>query len=168
MIKPGVVSAVVVLAFAGFVGYYSIHQPTQQKRRELQDRLSLERQTQALKENLIRDVEEIEQLRRRLPSKPETGWLLQAVGDVAKAESIQLASISPEEPTRLQDAARLSVSLRFLASYHQLGRFLGALENSPNFLWIDTMEVSRDQATGAAQVALTVSSMWIPPFTISP
>ena len=168
MIKPGVVSAVVVLAFAGFVGYYSIHQPTQQKRRELQDRLSLERETRALKESLIRDAEEIDQLRSRLPSRPETGWLLQTVGDIAKAEGIQFASILPEDPTRLQDAARLSVSLRFLASYHQLGRFLGALENSPDFLWIEAMEVSRDQAAGAAQVALTVSSMWIPPFTISP
>lgn len=168
MIKPAVVSAVVVLAVGGFVGYYSIHQPAQQKRRELQERLSLEREIRALKESLIRDVEEIDQLRSRLPSRPETGWLLQVVGDIAKAEGIQFASVSPEDPTRLQEAARLAVSLRFLASYHQLGRFLGALENSPNFLWIETMEVSRDQAAGAAQVALTVSSVWIPPFTLSP
>ena len=167
MIKPGVVSAVLVLALASSVGYYGVHQPTQQKRRELQDHVSLEREMQALKESILGGVEESEQFRRRLPSKPETERLLQVVGDIAQVEGIRLASIAPEDPKRLQDVARLSVSLRFLTSYHQLGRFISALENSPDFLWIETMEVSRDQATGAAQVALTVSSMWVPPFTLS-
>ncbi len=167
MIKPGVVSAVLVLALTGSLGYYSVHQPTQQKLRELQDHVNLERQTQALKESILGGVEEVEQLRKHLPAKPETEWLLQAVGGIAQAEGIQLASIAPENPKRLQDVAHLSVSLRFLTSYHQLGRFISALENSPNFLWIEAIEVSRDQTTGAAQVALTVSSMWVPPFTIS-
>lgn len=168
MIKPAVVSAVLVLALAGSLGYYQIHQPTQQKLGELKDQVSLERETQALKESILGGVEEIDQIRRRLPSKPETEWLLRAVGDIAQVEGIQLASIAPEAPQRLQDVARLSVNLRFFTSYHQLGRFISALENSPHFLWIETMEVARGQATGDAQVSLTVSSMWAPSFTISP
>ena len=168
MIKPAMVSAVSILVLAGFVEYAHIYQPAQQKRRQLQDRLNLERQTQALKVGIISGLDEIERLRSRLPSKPETEWLLKAVGDIAKAEGVQLDVVTLEEPRRVQDTARLSVSLSFRTSYHQLGRFISALENSPKFLWIETMEVSRHQATGAAEVALTVSSMWVPPFAVSP
>ena len=168
MIKPAVVSAVLVLVLAGFMGYAHIYLPAQQKQHQLQDRLNLERETQALKEGIISGLDEIERLRSRLPSKPETEWLLKTVGDIAKAEGVQLDSVALEEPKRLQDAARLAVSLNFHTSYHQLGRFISALENSPKFLWIEAMEVSRHQATGAAEVALTVSSMWVPPFAVSP
>ena len=168
MIKPAMVSAVSILVLAGFVGYAHMYQPAQRTQRQLQDQLNLEHETQALKEGIINGLDEIERLRSRLPSKPETEWLLKTVGDIAKAEGVQLDLVALEEPKRLEDAAHLSVSLSFHASYHQLGRFISALENSPKFLWIETMEVSRHQATGAAEVTLTVSSMWVPPFAVSP
>lgn len=165
MIKPAVVSGVFVLALAGAFGYYGIHQPTQQKRRELQDQLSLERETQVLKEGIVRGIEEIDFLRARLPANAEPESLLQTVGDIARAQGIQLASVAPEDPKRVQDAVRVGVILRFVTSYHRLGKFLSALENSPYFLWIEGMDVARD-STGAAQVTLTVSSMSVPPMTI--
>lgn len=166
MIKPAAVTGVIVLALAGTFGYYGIHQPAQQKRQELQEQLSYERETKLLKESIVRGIEEIDALRKRLPAKPETEWLLQAVGELARSQAIQLVSIAPDEPKRVQDAVRLGVTLRFVTSYHQLGQFLSALENSPNFLWIETMDVARDMASGGAQVSLTVSSMWVPRYTI--
>ena len=164
--KPAVMSGVIVLALAGAFGYYGIHQPAQQKRQELQQQLNLERETKLLKESIVHGIEDIDALRKRLPAKPETEWLLQTVGELARSQNIQLASIAPDEPKRVQDAVRLGVTLRFVTSYHQLGQFLSALENSPDYLWIETMDVTRDPASGGAQVSLTVSSIWVPPFAI--
>lgn len=166
MIKPAVVSGVFVLALTSAFGYYGIHQPSQQKRLELHEQLSRERDTQVLKESIVGGIEHIDRLRKQLPEKPEVESLLHIVGELAQAQGIQLTSITPEDPKRVQDALRLAVTLRFSASYHQLGQFLSAVESSPYFLWIETMDVSRNPSTGAAQVNLTVSSMWVPPFTL--
>lgn len=166
MMKPALVSGVLVLALAGAFGYYGIYQPTQQKQHELHEQLSRERDTQVLRESVLGGAEEIDRLRQYLPEKPETESLLDAVDQLAKAQGIRLTSISPEEPKRVQDAQRLAVTLRFATSYHQLGQFLSALESAPHFLWIEGMDVSRDVSSGSAQVTLTVSSMWVPPFAI--
>lgn len=166
MMKPAVVSGVLALALAGAFGYYGIHQPTQRKQDELREQLSRERDTQALKESILGGAEDIDRLRQYLPEEPETESLLHVVDELAKAHGIQLASISPEEPKRVQDAERLAVTLRFATSYHQLGRFVSAIESAPHFLWIEAMDVSRDVSSGSAQVTLTVSSMWVPPFAI--
>lgn len=166
MIKPAAASGMIVLAVASAFGYYGIHQPTQQKRQELQDQLNLERETKLLKESIVRGIEDIDALRAHLPDKPETEWLLQAVGELARSHNIQLASITPDEPKRVQDAVRIGVTLRFMTSYHKLGQFLSALENSPYFLWVEAMDANRDASGGRAQVSLTVSSMWVPAFKI--
>lgn len=162
--KPAVFSGVMVVAFAGYFGYHTIYLRGQQRMSALRAQLTARQQAQVRQGDIARVVSEAAQLRKRLPPAPDTEWLLQEVGKIARQEGVQLASIAPQEPKRLQDATSLSVSLKFTSSYHQLGRFISALENASLFLWIETLDLSRSRM-GTAQVDLTVSTAWVPSLT---
>ena len=80
---------------------------------------------------------------------------------MAEQTGVQLASIVPQSPTKLEAFTRLVVALQFQASYHQLGEFVSALENSTAFLRVDQLEVVRVRQ-GIAQIGLTVSTVHVP------
>ena len=162
--RPAVLCGVVVVALAGYLGYYGIYLPDQRKLSTLREQLTKEQETQELAGGLVHSLEEVEQLRKRLPQAPETERLLQEVGRIAQQEGVQLISIVPQEPKGLQDVTRLAVTLKFVSSYHQLGRFVSGLENAPLFLLVETLNLSRDRED-VAHVEMTVSTVYVPPLT---
>lgn len=164
MIKPALVSGVMIVALTGYLGYHTVYLSGQRKLSALREQLANQQQAQELGGGILRSLKEVAQLHKRLPPAPETEWLLQEVGKIAQQEEVQLISIVPQEPKRLQDVTRLSVALKFVSSYHQLGRFISALENSPLFLWIETLDLARGRGS-LAQVEMTVSSVWVPALT---
>ena len=162
--KPALLSGIPIVALAGYLGYYGIYLPDQRKLSTLREQLTKQQQTQELAGIVAHSLEEFEQLRKRLPQAPETERLLQEVGKIAQQEGVQLISIVPQEPKGLQDVTRLAVTLKFVSSYHQLGRFVNALENAPLFLWVETLNLSRDRED-VARVEMTASTAYVPPLT---
>ena len=166
--KPVVLSAVlasmVVIPVAGYLGYQNVSLPKQRQLARLRQQLAEEQETQALRVQLAKALDDAERLRKRLPPEPNTEWLVSEIVKLASEEGVQLGSIMPQHPKRLQaqDATQLSVALKFNASYHQVGRFLSAVERAPSFMWAEEVTLNHAQADQALpDVQLTVSTIYV-------
>lgn len=159
--KPALVSGAIVLAFAGYFGYNHVYLQEQQEVSKLREQLTEQQQTQELRSQVALSLEQIERFRKRLPTEPETEWLVREVGRLAEEAGVHLTSIVPQSPKKLEEFTHLAVALQFAASYHRLGKFISILENSPAFLKVEALEVSRVQGA-TAQVGLTVSTLYSP------
>jgi len=163
--KPAWVSGVIVLALAGYFGYYNgIYLPNQKRLRKLQEQLTQQQQTQELRAQLAQSLEQVEQFRKRLPPEPETAWLVREVGKLAEDTGLQLTSIIPQTPRQLSELTHLAVAIEFVTSYHTLGEFISRLESSKAFLRVDELGVARGaDETKPAQVRLIISTLYVPP-----
>ena len=164
-IKPTLVSGLIVLCFAAFFGYNTIHLQHRQRLQQLHAQLSEEQATQALRVQTAQTLKDIERLRKRLPQEPETEWLVREVGRLAQGAGVQLTSINPQAPKPLQDATQLTVSVQFTAPYHQLGGFLSTIESATSFLRVDSLDIlpSHSAATEhAADIRMTISTFSVP------
>ena len=165
--KPTMVSGLIVLCFAAFFGYNTIHLQHRQRLQALQAQLNEEQATQELRVQVAHTLKQIERLRKRLPQEPETEWLVREVGRLAQGAGVQLTSINPQAPKPLQDATQLTVSVQFTAPYHQLGGFLSTIENASSFLRVDSLDVSPSRTAAAdehaADIRMTISTFHVPP-----
>ena len=166
--KASLLSAIIVLAVAGFFGYKIIseHQSEAQRLREqLQQESELGNRQAQLEESLGL----VELYRRRLAPGQDVVWLLRTVGELANEADIHLSAISPQPPKHRGDFTQVSVSLRLTASYHQLGRFLSRLESAEHLLRVDKLNLA-SKASGdgpsEAEVELVVSTMYLPPLRL--
>lgn len=161
-LKPAMVSGLLIAAITGYVGYHAIYLKQQGQLRVMQAQLQEQQQTQALREQVAGALSEVERLRKHLPQELDTGWLGREVNRLAEEAGIQLASITPQSPRKLEAATVLTVTLRLTTSYHRLGKFVGMLESAPTFLQVNEAILTRN-ADGMADVQLTVSTLHVPP-----
>ena len=159
MLKPSLIAGAIVLAFAWHVGYHH-YQQSQQAIHILEQRLSEEQATYALRAAVAHSLEELEQFRQQLSPTQDTEWLVSQVTTLAQEAGIRLSAIVQQEPRTLQGVTLLAVTLQVKASYHQLGQFVSQLENAPVLLRVDEMTLgNRDQ--DGAQMRMTVSTMYL-------
>jgi Tfp pilus assembly protein PilO len=162
--KPILVSGIIVALLACYFGYNGIYQPSQRQVKQLQTQLAEAKATQALRERVAQSLDRYEQLRKQLPEDAAMEWLLREVTKRAEEEGIQLQSILPQDRRDLRDASQYSVHLQLSASYHQLGKFIGALEQIKPFLWIEECVISKS-AQDQPQVRLIISTLYVPPIS---
>ena len=161
--KPMMVSGIIVTALAGYVGFQGIHAPTQRALQKLDQQLAEERTAQELRVNVARSIEDFERLRKRLPAEASSEWLLREVTRRAEEEGIRLHSIVPQDRKELRDGTQFSVHLQLMASYHQLGQFLSSLEQSSPFVWVEDVQILRQNDSDPPKIRLTVSTLSAPP-----
>ena len=159
--KPLVVSGIIIALLAGYIGYHGIYLPTQRQVKRLDTQLAEAKATQELRERVAGSVNRFEQLRKQLPQDASTEWLLREVTKRAQEEGIQLQSILPQDRRDLRDASELSVHLQLSTSYHQLGKFVSALEQSTPLIWIEECTITKG-AQELPQIRLVVSTMYVP------
>lgn len=159
--KPSVISGVAILVVSGLFGYQRVYVSSRQELSRLREQLREQQQAQELRVQLARSLQELERFQQQLPPEPETEWLIREVGRLAQKAGVQLASITPQNPTKLDAFTRVAVTLQFQASYHQLGEFVSAIENATSFLRVDQLEVSGGQQR-TTPILLTVSTVYVP------
>jgi type IV pilus assembly protein PilO len=156
------VSGVIVLAFAWFFGYHNgIYLPNKAKLTKIREQLAQQEKLQALRREIADSYAAIEGFRQWLPKKPETEWLVREVGRLAEEDGVQLTSITQQNPRQVQDFTLLAVTLRCVATYHQLGKFISALENTLPMIRIDDLDIARS-SQDTVQANLSLSSLHIP------
>ena len=167
--KPTLLVAVIGVALGGFIGYHTVYAPKQEQARLIAvqaDRRQADQQTQDDTATLL---QHIEQYRKRLPSEPEPSWLVQEVVALGRRLGMEFTTIAPELPQETPQSVRLSVTLHFDATYHELGTFLDAIERSDAFIRVEHFDLSnqqdvrRDRDDRKASVQLVVSTVYFPP-----
>ncbi len=162
--NPSLISGVLIAAIAGAVGHQTIYRDSRRTMTVLQAQLADFQQTQGLREEVARSLAEIEEFRNRFSQNPDTEWLVGEVSRLAERAEIQLTTILPASPKKvegLEGLMTLSVALEFTASYHQLGKFLSIVESAPVLIRVDELTLARSEQ-GRAKVQLTVSTLYVP------
>ncbi len=152
------------VVLAGLFGYHGIYAPKQKQVRVIQTQITDEQTNQQAQANVAGLLKQVEQYRDRLAPEPDTSWLAREVVALSKGVGVQLSAINQDAPQAVKKFTRLSISLQFSASYHQVGQFLDALERSDRFLHVDRLDMGRPAEDGkSAIVRLTVSTFYVPP-----
>jgi len=160
----------IIVAFAGWLGYYTVYRGQEAERARLQAALHEERTNQRNQADVAAVLEEIERYRQRLSPTADTSWLVKEVLALADAVGVQLTRIVPEPTRDLGGVSRLGLDLQFLASYHELGAFLDRLEHAPPFIRVDRVELMPTGTTGQDQKAtshVVLSTFYVPPVALS-
>ncbi len=165
--KPTLVSGLMMLALTSVLGYHNIYRPHQARVQALEKQLIEQRQTQELREQVARSLEELERLEQQLPREPETEALVREISKLAEEAGVQLTSIIPQSPKPLRGFTHLSVQLQVVTSYHELGKFISVLENAKPFINIDELGLGQRDPSGSTQARMTVSTLAPAPGTSS-
>ncbi len=146
--KPTVLLVAIGVAIGGGVGYYTFYTPNVERARVIEQRRAQAQADYQAREDVARLLAQVEPYRQRLSPEPDPSWLSREVVASARDAGFELTTITPNtvEPSAL--ASRVGVTLQFVATYHQLGQFLDAIERAQTFLHVDRLQLSPFGQTG--------------------
>ena len=163
--KETLLAGTILVALSGLFGYHGIHAQQRAQVSALQTSLRVAQQNQQAEAEVAAVVQQVRHVGRRLSPTPDPSWLVGEVVKIADTAGVQLASIVHEayHPDS-RGFARLGVSVRFDATYHELGTFLDSLERADAFLRIDGVRASTSvQDLGQGSLQVTLSTVYSPP-----
>ena len=167
--KPTLLVAVIGVALGGFLGYHSLYAPKKEQARLIDVKAAQRQADQQAQDDTATLLKQIEQYRKRLPPEPEPSWLVQEAVALGRQLGLELTTITPDLPQETPQYTRLSVSLQFDATYHELGTFLDAIERSDAFIRVEHFDLTsqrdatRDREVGKASVRLILTTFYFPP-----
>ena len=166
--KASLLVAVIGLALGGFVGYHTIYAPKREQARLIVIQAAQRQADQQTQDETATLLRQVEQHRKRLPPEPEPSWLVQEVVALGRQLGLELTTITPDLPQETPQYTRLSVTLQFDATYHELGTFLDALERSEAFIRVEHIDLSnqrdalRNHDDSKASVRLVLTTYSVP------
>lgn len=165
-IAAGLVGLVVV---AG-LGYFLLISP------KLQERATLQQQTEALRAEVSKATAEAANLRpfrmqaealrkrlqaakERLPSEKEMPRLYRQLTDLAFQSGLHVAVFAPKAPADQEDVAQVPIAMTCEGSYHQLGTFLARVSRLPRIVDLgDFRLIGIERPTGTVRAELTLET----------
>lgn len=164
--RPTLLLAAMGLALTGLFGYHAIYARQQAQQRVIQAQIAEAQSDETAQAEVAALLQRIDGYRKRLPPEPDPSWLVQQATALMNDAGLQLVSLTQEAPHTLPASAftRLAITLQCRGNYHQLGRFIDQIEQSPSFIRVETLDISpsgdRD-ATPAIRMVLT--TLFVPP-----
>lgn len=172
-ISVQILGPVLVPVVAAAIGWYGIDQPQRARRLQTQTAYAEEQR----KITLQRDIADREALlgayRERLSTTADTDWLINQSALLAARAGIQFKTVKPDPPSAERGYTRLAVTVESLATYHELGRFVGHVESAQPFIRVERVKIGAASATdeaaadgrasaGRRKVLLTLSTIHLP------
>lgn len=104
----------------------------------------------SMKEAIESYNKKIGQYEKTLPTEDGIPGLLESLSEMAKNANMRIAGIVPIEHKVPEAGNRvykeIPITITAKAGYHELGRFLSALESSDRFMKVTDMEIRADKA----------------------
>jgi Tfp pilus assembly protein PilO len=140
----------------------------QAKEKEIQivrSQKAVEEQKNAVLEEIGLFEKKLEKLKKGVNSK-EPEIAMDKIGDLAKVSLVQVAKIIPLKEAVLGVYTKYPYELALSAKdYHQIGKFISALENSPDMYMVESLVINNNDAseTDHISASLTVYTIMINP-----
>lgn len=161
--KAPLLTGVVAIAVAVPLGY-NIHRHAQAQLRAIRQRIAQEQMLQRTQTEIGATLEQVERYRKRLPSEPNTSWLVNEIVTLTEQANLQLSTITQTPPQVFPQFTRLAIEIELSASYHQLGTFLDRLERAEQFIQVEHLEMlSGNEKDGNVRIRLMLSTIYLPP-----
>ena len=156
------------------VGWYGIYRPQRARlQAALADQVE-EQQKTAVQRDIAAREALLRSYRERLPKTADTDWLIAQSALIAGKTGMPLTTVTPAQPIAEQGYTRLAITVESAATYHELGRFVSALESAQPFIRVDDVKVeaAMPAATGGTaaggapanrhKITLTLSTLYLP------
>jgi len=101
-----------------------------------------------MNENLELLTAALEDYERQMPPEPKLDDFIGQLHEVARAKSVELASVRPGEPVERERYAVLPLQVRADASFAELYEFLYAMSQVPRINKLDRISVHRSGGNG--------------------
>lgn len=164
-VKPALISGIIIIGISCFLTY-QIYTEQQQKALLIQQETLRISELQEERSRVVEKLSLLEAYRRRLAPSSDTVWLVRQIGKLSSETGVVLASIDPQKPHPLGEFIQYGVSVRFQATYHELGVFLAEIESSEHYLHVDrTILVAEPSIEGSTRASLQmkISTLFLPP-----
>ena len=99
----------------------------------------------------------LDNLKKNFDAKePTTG--MEKIGDLAKSASVQIAKISPLKETVSAVFTKYPYGMSLTAKdYHQVGKFISLLENSPDNYTVENLVINNNAASGSSMISASLT-----------
>ncbi len=111
---------------------------------------------QAVLRNITQLEAERETYRQQLAQTSDVSWLVEMLSRISKKTGVKITSIVPLESQRVRRYEKISLRLKAVCGYHELGNFVSQIENYDKLVKASEMNVQR-QGGPAASTALDVT-----------
>ncbi|MEX2345039.1 MAG: type 4a pilus biogenesis protein PilO [Balneolaceae bacterium] len=94
-----------------------------------------------------------------LPDDDQMSAIINQIFNEAGAAHIQLNQMRPAEQTEFESHIQIPVAITLMGTYHEIGRFVNAIEQSDYLMKVDEIEIRAEQETGtplAGQILIKV------------
>jgi Tfp pilus assembly protein PilO len=146
----------VILVVVGIIAF-SLYQKNEEEKARLNARIGEEKKKSKVLESIDNSEKSVNAYRKLL-NKKDSNLVMATISNLAKEQGVKIASIKPGPELRLEQFIKYPYILTLdIPGYHALGKFISALESSPEGYVIDSVDIGSENADRPGKLMATVT-----------
>ena len=145
--RKKVIIRIAIFLLAIMVANKAIYQPQGKKIKILKAHLTEEIEKNKLADEINELGNRINLYRHKTSAQRDTSWIINKIFDIAKDMKTEVISLQPQQIEEENLYVRLPLRVTIKVGYHELGKFLSRIENSENFIKVDSLVVDAVEAS---------------------
>jgi len=146
-----------VCLIAAFIIAFKVYQGKESEILALKKQKVNEEEKNAVLDQIINLEKKLASLQDNVNNK-NMSLVLDKITDFAKAASVKIIKIIPSKDYVLSVCTKYPYELSFSASnYHQIGKFISLLENSPDIYMVENLSINNNAAGGSVAISASLT-----------
>ena len=152
----------VILLCLGVVIGANFYSAQMRELSKIKTSISEEKKKNELIPKINKALNTLDAYKKRLQKK-DASFFMNKVAGFGQESNIRINSLTPGSAQERDTFVKQPLALSAEATYHQLGKFISKIENSPEFLRVERMSVSTAGRSGeeTEKIVLTLSNIYL-------
>ena len=125
--------------------------------REMKEKQRIAADYDKFKEETARIQEDLQRYVAKLPDKKEIPKLLKSISNMSQEAGLEVLLFKPKGEQAAEYYSRVPVELRFVGTYHRIGRFFYYVGTLPRIVNIENFSIKNAQKTSKDEFLLSTS-----------
>lgn len=162
LLKRTDIAVAVIIVTLGVVISVSLYNMRMRKITTLKNNIKEEKEKNDLLVVLNKLEGSLNAYRMRLKKK-DASVLINKITDLSRQSNIRINSLTPVQTQERDIFVKVPISVSLEGTYHQLGNFISALENSADFLRVESLSISVSGRTSedTERIGLVLNSIYL-------
>lgn len=115
----------------------------------------------SIQQELDIELASLAQLQTSVPQSPTLDNVFKTLSDAARKTAVEIAFLQPAGIRSAPLAELQFVRMRVKCSYGNLCRFLSAIHDSPQYIWVHGIELSSERSADSGNVEVRHAEIWL-------
>ena len=133
------VSLIVVSALLAF----AILEVSKIKVKKIQQEVLKEKERNQIIVDILEAQEKVKDCKNFFPTTRDANWLIDEINTIVSASGIEMKFIEPQKEVDQGVFVKIPVVIGCVATFDQIGRFVGLVEGFPKYLVIDEIRITQ-------------------------